>query len=224
MECTHLVLALPLALAALGCAQPRAGEPAADPQAHFRVDGDGTATDLSTGLTWQRCPVGSSLDDAGTPGVLPDDRCRPSGAQTFSWRAAWLAVQQLNARGGRAGFVDWRVPSLAELASIVAKRPGGPAVDARVFPDTPRSLFLSETPADPWRGRVWAVDFLSGEERAQPTVTTLHLRLVRSARHVGPSQEGSPRPDPGLERVAGGAAGHLAGAVPDHCHDGRNPR
>jgi hypothetical protein len=181
--CAPLALALNLLLPAAepanpGCDALQAGTTAA---ARFRIGADGTVTDLSTGLTWQRCPVGTVLDDGGTPGLLEDDHCRPAGAQTFSWLGARLVVQRINAEGGRARFTDWRVPDLWELASIVTACGAGPAIHRLVFPDTPRSAFLSATLDEPGRGRAWVVDFLSGGETLLPKVTTLHLRLVRSA-------------------------------------------
>ena len=61
-------------------------------QFSFRNNGDGTITDLNTGLMWQQTPSSSS----------------------FSWQEAANYCDSL----GLAGYSDWRMPTLKELFSI----------------------------------------------------------------------------------------------------------
>ena len=65
----------------------------------FVDNGDGTITDDSTGLMWQKGGSSSSLLN--------------SGASSY--------VRKLN-QDRFAGFADWRLPTIDELASLIAKR------------------------------------------------------------------------------------------------------
>jgi hypothetical protein len=188
---TQLALAMSLALAPMERSVSSCPDQlqARDRITRFRLNDDGTATDLRTGLTWQRCPVGTVLRVGGTPVVLGDaagipvvfgsDRCRPAGPSTFSWLAARLEVRRLNAARRGAQLGPWRIPDVTELRTIVEARGSGPSIDPFVFPDTPRSLFLSATGHESSPGSAWAVDFLTGQQLLHPKITTLHLRLVR---------------------------------------------
>lgn len=129
--------------------------PTAGPSANFVDNGDGTVTDLDTGLIWEQ-KVGfdgavdaSNLHDADNrhPWIgscfratatacltdadcAPGDRCRGGDQQgtdltIFKW------AEQLNAEGddGFAGHADWRVPTAAELETIRDLHRSQPAID-----------------------------------------------------------------------------------------------
>ncbi len=75
---------------------------------HFVDNGDGTVTDLSTGLMWMKTDNGKAM----------------------SWKAALSHAQRLS----YAGFDDWRLPNAKELQYIVdySRSPdsaGSPAID-----------------------------------------------------------------------------------------------
>ena len=132
------------------------------PASRYVLHGDGTATDTRTGLRWQRCPVGFELDDSGTPDLIADDHCIASGTTSFNWQGALQAAVDLNAAGGLAGFDDWRVPNVKELASIVEYRCFDPAINDAIFPDTQPGFFWSSTPA--WRiDSALGIEFEAGE-------------------------------------------------------------
>ncbi|MEM1262646.1 MAG: DUF1566 domain-containing protein [Pseudomonadota bacterium] len=118
------------------------------PASRFAVAADGTVIDSVTGLQWQRCAVGFSFDDNGTPTVSSDDRCLPTESPSrLSWAQALGAADSLNSDGGSAGFTDWRVPGIKELASIVEWQCLRPAVNSSTFPATEPTRFWSSTPA-----------------------------------------------------------------------------
>jgi hypothetical protein len=165
--------------------------------------GEGTVTDTYTGLMWQRCPAGYTLDERGTPGGMEDDRCVPASITEWTWQAAL----QHAAGETTAGHSDWRLPNVKELDAIVELGCRFPAIEIGPFPDTPASLFWSSTP-----GRLgdeaMGVDFLEGRIEPGKKAALASVRLVRTGRppvvplpalHVG-------RPAPVREGDSGGAA------------------
>ncbi|HUM12904.1 MAG TPA: DUF1566 domain-containing protein [Myxococcaceae bacterium] len=137
---------------------------------------DGTVTDVLTGLMWQRCAVGSHLDDSGTPDDPSDDRCAEDSGGKTSWEAALQAA----AANGAGGHLDWRLPNVKELDSIVEPGCFAPAIESQPFPDTPPALFWSSTPG-PGSGTSMGVDFLSGEVTPTGRASLGRARLVRDA-------------------------------------------
>jgi hypothetical protein len=154
---------------------------ASTPTARFVINANGTATDRRTGLTWQRCALGSVLDDGGTPAVIGDDRCLPlpGVAQAYSWGGALVATQSLNAAGGLGGFADWRVPNRKELASIVETRCTSPAINSQVFPDTTSGSFFVSTATALAQGSAFTTNFASGGEGVESKTALLPVRVVR---------------------------------------------
>lgn len=138
---------------------------------------DGTALDRRTGAIWQRCPLGTVLDDRGTSQAFEDDRCLPSAGapQTLTWRAAVTAARQLDEGGGFAGYSDWRVPGQKELLSVVEARWREPRMFGRVFPATPPDPFLASTVYS-------AIETLSWEAHSRRGASpAIRVRLVRSS-------------------------------------------
>ncbi len=85
----------------------------AGPASAYVDNGDGTVTDLNTGLMWQQTP---DLDNKSTfPGAV-------AGAETFSL----------------AGYADWRLPSIKELYSLIdfSGRTGMSAASSVPYIDT----------------------------------------------------------------------------------------
>lgn len=138
--------------------------------------GDGTVTDTRTGLMWQRCPLGHTLDENATPDQLADDLCVPGTAVEYDWQGALQ-----NAGSDRhAGFGDWRVPSVKELDSLVETSCYAPTVDTQAFPDTPPMSFWSSTPATE-SAQSWQVSFADGDVRPTARDQVGLVRLVRSS-------------------------------------------
>lgn len=96
----------------------RAGAPL-----RYRDNEDGTITDLTTGLMWEKkC--------AGCDGPH-DHRLRLRWSGDGKDATIWDWLDQLNAEGGKgfAGHDDWRVPNVKELVSIVNYGRVNPALD-----------------------------------------------------------------------------------------------
>ena len=126
-----------------------------------------------------RCAVGSELDDNDTPNVTTDDRCVVSDTQLFGWADAFSYASDLNAAGGFAGYVDWRLPNVKELLSLVERQCLSPAINAAVFPDTVvETPFWSSTPDN--IVSVYLVDFRDGaHDKGRRLTGDYLLRLIR---------------------------------------------
>jgi len=84
----------------------------------FQDNGDGTVTDLNTGLMWQAAP----------------------SSQSFSWQEAVDYAEDLTL----GGYDDWRVPSTKELFSISDFSEGWPYLDTGTFDLAGRSVSKDE--------------------------------------------------------------------------------
>jgi hypothetical protein len=83
----------------------------------YQDNGDGTLTDLNTGLQWEK------LDDAG--GMHDRDT-------TYTWANSQNRITALNG-ANFAGHNDWRLPNIRELSSIVNYGASNPAVVTSAF-------------------------------------------------------------------------------------------
>src|SRR5437867_9435234 len=90
----------------------------------YQNNGDGTITDLNTGLMWEQ-KIRDIVTAKGNHDVT----------LTFPWDSAaptiWDWLEQVNTEGGTGlgGFNDWRIPNKKELESIVDAGTFNPAVD-----------------------------------------------------------------------------------------------
>lgn len=114
-------------------------------QLSYRDNGDGTVTDLNTGLMWQQ---GDEQNGSG-----------PSYGR-YTWEQALDYCAGLDL----AGRTDWRLPTRGELVSLVdysIPRPG-PTIDNNYFPGCGSSVYWSSSPRLLWRDYAWTVYFHYG--------------------------------------------------------------
>ena len=152
----------------------------------YRDHGDGTVTDVKTGLQWMRCSLGQTWRDGTCPGEV----------KGYQWQPALDAAKALNRQGGYAGYRDWRVPKREELRTLVYCSSGQPktwndtgdrcegdyqtpTIDLSAFPNTPARWFWSASPYDPYVGFAWSVSFSSGNVVADFRGGNDAVRLVR---------------------------------------------
>ena len=115
---------------------------------------DGTITDKSTGLMWQK---------AGSSWMLPN-------------RTAKSYIRQLN-KDKFAGYSDWRLPTIEELASLLKKKNSGNLYIDPIF--------------DKKHSRCWSKDeYLSGAYYTNTWVADFGIGKIKKARWIskqGPS-------------------------------------
>ena len=139
--------------------------PYTSPDDHFTINKDGTASDKTTGLMWMRCSLGQTWNGRSCSGE----------AKSFSW------AEGLKAAVGYqfGGHSDWRLPNKNELESIVENRCYSPAINTRIFPDTPAAYFWTSSPYAGAATGAWSVDFGYGPVNASVKAGKVLVRLVR---------------------------------------------
>ncbi len=137
----------------------------------FAVNGDGTVTQKYTGLMWQVCSVGQIW--RATDGACTNE------SSSVSWQEALQEPAVRNMQGGFAGYNDWRLPNVKELAGLVKSNCYGPAVEYTVFSNTPSGFYWSSSPASDIANVAWGIDFLDGGTDVQYRYQGGYIRLVR---------------------------------------------
>jgi hypothetical protein len=112
-----------------------------------------TVTDRRTKLVWQRVVLAERL-----------------GVEAAK---AACAARKLDS-------ATWRLPTAAELQTLIDVRAHDPAVDGAAFPATPVERFWSATPYARAAGYSWAVDFATGTSNASPSEGLLAVRCVHA--------------------------------------------
>ncbi len=156
------------------------------PTSQFTFNADGTATDNKTGLMWQRCPVGTTFNNNGTPTNYTDDNCSGDNAG-LTWKGALDYANTAN-NNALNGYSDWRVPNLPELRSILELKNFGPAINPTVFPGYTDSSFWTSTTShypnevrSPVKYQSTGIYFHDGDDIWVDRNAELYVRLVRTA-------------------------------------------
>ncbi len=164
--------------AAISCAGTgHDGEVQAGATLAYVDNGDGTITDVNTGLVWEKLSDDGSIHDRDN---------------TYSWTNAFaVKIAALNAGGGFAGRTDWRVPNRKELEIILNAEVHNPAVSAIFHTGcVPGSTVLTGSCTRPsyyWSSssyaydptRAWRVGFDFGAVGAGFKADALYVRGVR---------------------------------------------
>lgn len=161
-----LFLSLAGTLVYAGC--DGTGRPQSTPEERYEFLGNGTVFDKKTKLTWMRCAVGQKWDGSTCTGT----------ATLYSWNEIRNESSEFNFQEF-AGYSDWRVPKIPELASIVELTCTYPRVNQRVFPKTPSLLFWSSMEKTGAPSYAYSLNFGRGEVAATQKSTRAALRLVR---------------------------------------------
>jgi len=153
----------------------------------YQNNGDGTISDLNTGLMWEQ-KIRDIVTAQGNHDVT----------RRFAWDSAaatiWDWLEQVNTEGGAglAGFNDWRIPNVKELESILDYGTFNPAVDP-AFNNGPgigpcsvaecsltaSSAYWSSTTYAHLLTAAWGVFFFAGDAGTDGKGFTFFVRAVR---------------------------------------------
>ena len=134
------------------------------PDSRYRDNSDGTITDLQSGLIWKQCSQGLSGSD-----------CSSGAVETKTWQQALQAADTEQF----AGYDDWRLPNLSELASLVEMSCYSPAINDNYFPNTENSYYWSSSPYAGSSTYAWHVYFYGGSDGRLSKNNNVYVRLVR---------------------------------------------
>jgi hypothetical protein len=138
------------------------------PDSRFTNNGDGTVTDMQTGLMWARCRQGLQGALCTAPSSV--------ATNTFTWAAA-LALD--SATSDTANRTDWRLPNIKELQSLVERSCSNPAINDSVFPNAGNTVFWSASPLAVITDFAWGVSFFNGSVSGIVRDDGRSVRLVR---------------------------------------------
>jgi hypothetical protein len=138
-------------------------------------NGNNTVTDSRSGLEWQQTVVSS-----------------------YTWLDAKAYCASLSLVGA-----GWRLPTKAELESIVDVSRYNPAIDPVAFPSAPSTAFWSSSPTVDTAGYGWIVVFNDGDSTVSGPLVPRDVRCVRSNTAVFASAGGGGAP-PGRYTIVNG--------------------
>lgn len=140
------------------------GQTESTPSSEFKLLEDGAVVRHErTTLQWQRCAEGQTWD------------ADSNGCQGRPAALTWLRAHRLAKQTGN----DWRLPSAAELLTIVERCHFAPAINPQVFPSTPGGLFWSASTDTGGLDRAWCVSFFGGQSYRVGKAQSGRVRLVR---------------------------------------------
>jgi len=102
----------------------------------FKDNGDGTVTDMTTGIMWQQTET-----------------------KAMTWEKALAYCEDLDL----AGYHDWRLPNIRELLSLVDDSRHKPSIDTSYFPGCRPSIYWASTTNTGYPGFAWYVGFNDGQ-------------------------------------------------------------
>jgi hypothetical protein len=137
---------------------------------------DGTVYDSKSGLMWKQCTEGSEGAQCNLTSTVPFETNR-SEAATYIFN--WLKNVNENPITLGAGFGDWRLPSVKELASLVDRCNTSASIDATIFPNSKPLSYISATKNANDASLFWYVNFFDGTI-AVGLPTGKYIRLVRA--------------------------------------------
>ena len=131
-------------------------------QAEFVNNGNGTVTDTSSGLMWQQV---TALNN--------------HNYDSMTWREALAYCEALDL----GGEIDWRLPTIKELASIVGFNGYNLAIDTTYFQYTLPANYWSSTTAVSGTNEAWVRSFGHGFDSRVGKNYSYYDRAVRGGQN-----------------------------------------
>lgn len=128
----------------------------------YTDNGNGTITDLSTRLVWQKCSRGQVNDSTCSGAVTP-----------ASWTTALGYCQTLPLAG-----YNWRLPSINELNSVIDRTAENPAIQSTYFPSTATTNYWTSTTDPSTPANAWFIIFAQGRWQSFGKGTSYNVRCV----------------------------------------------
>ena len=125
----------------------------------FTDNGDGTVTDTSTDLMWQK-----------------------ASSSVKTWEQALAYCEGLNL----GAYTDWRMPTTKELRSLVDYSRYNPTINTTFFPDTVSSYYWSSTNNVSHAENAWSVLFYDGDDSDDYKGYDNYVRAVRGGAPILP--------------------------------------
>ena len=143
--------------------------PAAEAAPHYSISKDGSEiTDKKTGLVWRRCTEGMSWNGKTCTG----------NPTLFAYQGA---VEYAAAEATKTSL-NWRLPLMDELFTLVANNRTHPSINSKIFPATPAASFWVFSPEVTEFRYGWNVNFDQGYKHYTFNHDEIrHARLVRNA-------------------------------------------
>ena len=135
----------------------------------YTTNADGTITDKSTGLVWEKLTGDEKIHDV---------------RNLYTWSEAFAKIAALNKTPCFAGHCDWRLPNINELRTLVDYGRVNPAIDPE-FNNPPMdsftqsSIYWSSTTAQGAPGEAWFVLFIEGHVSPDDKSFSYYVRAVR---------------------------------------------
>jgi hypothetical protein len=159
--------------------------PTNSPIHHFLNQGNGTITDLDTGLTWQQGESPLAMD----------------------WTNALLHAEGLTL----AGFTDWRLPNIKELESLNDEMLASPSLDTNFLPGAKSARYWSSTTQNNRVTNAWFAEFITGITSQNAKASSNWVRAVRGPDALAAPvlTLASNSPGASIQLMVGGDAGRL---------------
>jgi len=132
------------------------------------VIGESIITDKKTGLIWQRCSFGQVFKP-----LSANDPCE--GAATL---LNWKEALDESSRFEGGNILDWRLPNLKELSSLVETACFEPAINESIFPTTDGTYWTSTPDLRGTGPLAWVVGFKFGGEGKSGKQLLMSVRFV----------------------------------------------
>lgn len=137
--------------------------PATTPDSRFEIISNGSEVkDKATGLIWQRCSIGQTWDGITCTGT----------ATKHTWQQALTVAKNLGN--------GYRLPNVKELKSIVERQCYKPAINGKIFPNTPNNDYWSSSLYIYNGSLAWGVYFGGGDDIPNHKGYSYYVRAVRS--------------------------------------------